>query len=156
MNKYRIRIGWLLIWAFSACTTVGTLPAKYPSNTECLGDLADGSYRLRAWGAGLNKIDALQMAQKRAVQDVLFKGITRGQRGCDPMPLLPAPNARSKNQAFFDAFFSDSGDYKKYIQIEKALALHKVAGSREVVASVQVRLNLASLRKDIQKLKFNE
>lgn len=152
MKKSVVQTGILCaVLLISACSTNSTLPAKYPSETECLGDLADGSYRMRAWGAGLNKLDAVQMAQKKAVQDVLFKGITRGQRGCLPMPVLPAPNARADHEAYFNDFFSDSGDYKKYIQVEKVLQAYKVAGAKEVVAAVQVRVQLADLRKDVQK-----
>jgi hypothetical protein len=46
----------------------------------------------------------------------LFTGIIDGKSDCDNKPLLRA-NER-KEEAYFDAFFSDKGDYSTFINTE--------------------------------------
>jgi hypothetical protein len=144
---------WLGIACAACAGTNGTLNSTAIGETECLDDLLDGHIRLRAWGNGLNQLDATQMAQKSAVRDVLFKGVTTGKSNCQLPPVLPAPNVREKNADFFEAFFRDGGDYKKYVQVEKVAGLYRIAGSKQFAAKVQVRVALSTLRKDMQTLK---
>ncbi len=147
-----IALGLALLTVWS-CATTTTLPANYPAETECLGDNLDGTIRLRAWGSGLSKPDAIQRAQKQAIQEVLFRGITKGQGGCPVIPILTMPNARAKHAAYFDDFFADSGDYKTYVTVEKVTGMYNIAGQKQLVARVQLRVDVAQLKKAMQKLK---
>ncbi len=92
--------------------------ASYSSiQVECLGVEMDGSQTLRVLGVGRNKTDAVEQAKKNAVAVVLFVGV-RGGEGCDQRPLLPEVNARQKYEEYFDRFFVDKGEYRKFVSME--------------------------------------
>ena len=61
---------------------------------------------------------AVILAKKNAVYDCLFKGILRGQGGCEARPIVAEANAREKYQAYFDKFFADGGDYLEYVSMK--------------------------------------
>lgn len=83
--------------------------------TECLGVEGDGSQTVRAWGLGKNRKDAVEQAKKNAVSDVIFKGIKAGVAGCNMRPLVGEVNARERYEEYFDRFFMDKGEYKKFV-----------------------------------------
>ena len=79
----------------------------------------DGSLTVRVWGNGRNKADALELARKNAVYDVIFKGVVKGvAKGYYTRPLVTTVNAREKYQDYFDLFFMDKGEYAKYVSKE--------------------------------------
>ena len=99
-------------------TTVVTSSAAYANfETSCLGVEHDGSQKLRAWGKGVTKADAIEQAKKNAVYDVLFKGI-KGTGECNQNPLVLEVNARERYAKYFNPFFSDGGEYKHYVKAE--------------------------------------
>ncbi len=151
--KYPKIILLCLAISFTACVGVnGTLSSNAVGETECIENLLDGDIRLRAWGSGLNKLDAIQMAQKKAVRDILFKGIGTGKSDCLPYPIFPSPNTLEKNTAYFEAFLKSDGEYKKYVQVEKVLEVYRIVGGRQLATKIQIRVSLSTLRKDMQKL----
>lgn len=85
---------------------------------ECLGVELDGSQTLRSTGSGNTKSDAVEQAKKNAVWAVIFDGIRQGKAGCDMRPLLNEANAREKYEEYFNIFFADGGEYKKYVSME--------------------------------------
>lgn len=87
--------------------------------TTCMGVEGDGSQTLRAWGKGNNEADAIEQAKKNAVMDVLFKGI-KGTGECNQTPLVPEVNARERYAQYFNPFFKDGGEYRKFVREEKA------------------------------------
>ena len=78
----------------------------------------DGSQTLRAWGEGRNKADAVEQANKNAVRDVIFKGIRAGKADCNMRPLVTEVNAQEKYEDYFNRFFMDNGEYRKYVSSE--------------------------------------
>ena len=52
---------------------------------------------------------------KNALNDVIFKGIRSGNELCNTKPLIFEANAREKYEDFFNFFFSENGDYKKFV-----------------------------------------
>ncbi|MBP7358710.1 MAG: hypothetical protein KA955_05150 [Prevotella sp.] len=99
------------------CKTTST--ASFVSyETECLGVELDGSQTLRAWGEGRNKADAVEQAEKNAVRDVIFKGIRAGKADCNMRPLITEVNAQEKYEEYFNRFFMDNGEYRKYVSSE--------------------------------------
>lgn len=96
-----------------------TSAAAYTNfETTCLGIEHDGSQTLRAWGKGTSKGDAIEQAKKNAVYDVLFKGI-KGTGECNQTPLVLEVNARERYAEYFNPFFSDGGEYRKFVKEEK-------------------------------------
>lgn len=93
-----------------------TSNAFYTFETECMGDEFDGSVVLRAWGQGSSRSDALEKAKKKALYDIIFTGVRKGQ--CNFKPLVTEANAEEKYQSYFNRFFSDKGDYVDYIKMD--------------------------------------
>ena len=92
----------------------------------------DGSQTVKAWGNGRNRWDAIEQAKKNAVNEVLFKGIYEGKQDCEKRPVLPEVNARQKNEAYFNKFFSDNGEYTKYISLKDERIDSKLSRDRQV------------------------
>lgn len=109
----------------------------------------DGSITVRVWGNGRNRADAIELAKKNAVYDVIFKGITKGvAKGIYTRPLLPTVNAREKYQEYFDIFFMDGGEYLKYVSMaDKRLgSTNGYRGRIEVKFCTTVRVMIPELR----------
>lgn len=124
----------------------------YKYNNTCLSSELDGSVTILGWGAGRNRFDALDQAQKNVLNDVLFVGILEGQSACWPKPLINTPNARSMYRPFFDLFFNDrKGNWKKYVssadeQLVTKVLRDKKETQRGVLVSAVVRVNIPALR----------
>jgi hypothetical protein len=108
----------LLIFALAGCHSTREIAGNYVYKTECMGSELDGSVTVKAWGNGSNRADAIEQAKKNAVNDVLFRGITEGKNGCFPRPLVTEVNARTRYETYFNRFFKDGGEYKKYISMK--------------------------------------
>ncbi|SFB00628.1 hypothetical protein SAMN05660845_1269 [Flavobacterium swingsii] len=96
------------------CKAQSKIGANYIHEIECLGSELDGSVTLKSWGKGKNRNDALEQAKKEAINAVLFTGIRNGKQECESRPLLNAPNIRENKADYFNNFFKDDGDYKKF------------------------------------------
>lgn len=100
---------------FTGCKTKNAIGANYTHEVECLGSELDGSITLKSWGKGKNRSDALEQAKKEAINAVLFTSIRNGKHECNNRPILNAPNIRNIKAEYFNNFFKDNGDYKKFI-----------------------------------------
>ena len=87
------------------------------SSIRCLGVELDGSQTLRVQGYGRNRSDAKEQAMKNAVWAVIFDGIRDGVEGCNMRPLVTEVNARERYEDYFNLFFADNGEYKKYVSL---------------------------------------
>lgn len=94
-----------------------TYPVYNRSFISCMGVELDGSQTLRVLGYGRNKRDAKEQAMKNAVWAVIFDGIREGTPGCDMRPLVSEVNARERYEDYFNKFFADGGDYKKFVSL---------------------------------------
>lgn len=137
----------LFIIVFMTIWSVGTFAQNAFSSlsqleTECLGVEEDGSQTVRAWGLGRNKSDAVEQAKKNAVSDVIFKGIKAGVAGCNMRPLLSEVNAREKYEDYFNIFFMDGGEYKKYISMADQKVRSKNKAKNKIGARYGVTLRV--------------
>ena len=87
------------------------------TSIKCMGVELDGSQTLRVIGYGKNRADAKEQAMKNAVWTVVFDGIREGVAGCNMRPLVTEANARERYEDYFNKFFADGGDYKKYVSL---------------------------------------
>lgn len=87
------------------------------SSIRCMGVELDGSQTLRVQGYGRNRSDAKEQAMKNAVWAVIFDGIRDGVGGCNMRPLVTEVNARERYEDYFNIFFADNGEYKKYVSL---------------------------------------
>lgn len=139
--------GLIVLLGLSACKSSSTA-AYYSSDAECLGIERDGSQTLRMWATGRNKSDAVEQAKKDAVWTVLFKGVNPGNGGCDSRPLLTEVNAGEKYSYYFNVFFKDDGEYKKYVSMEDTRTGTKTRESRDV--QVKYGITVRVLREELR------
>jgi hypothetical protein len=133
------------------CSPKNKIAGDYSFKTECLGVEMDGSQTVKAWGKGKNRSDAIEHAMKVAVRDVLFNGIYSGSQECEKRPVLPEVNVQMKNEAYFNNFFSDGGDYEKYVSTKDGGVTGKNAPVRKdatsgVTYGVVIRVLRSELR----------
>ena len=92
-------------------------PVYARSYIKCMGVELDGSQTLRVQGYGINRSDAKEQAMKNAVWAVIFDGIRNGAEGCNMRPLVTEVNAKERYEDYFNLFFADNGEYKKYVSL---------------------------------------
>lgn len=124
---------FISLFMLCACQTKSSLGAFYSYETEYIGSEYDGSLTLRAWGEGASKKDAIEQAMKKALRDVIFKGITKGVSDYNMRPLVYDPNGAAKNQDYFNQFFADCGEYLNYVNLKD-----EKSNSRQVMENRQV------------------
>lgn len=134
-----------------SCNSQKKIAGNYSYKTECLGIEMDGSQTVKAWGNGRNRFDAIEQAKKNAVNDVLFNGIYEGKQDCEKRPVVAEVNARQKYEAYFNKFFADGGEYKKYVSLRDERIGQKVSRDRKgarqsVTHGVVVRVLRAELK----------
>ncbi len=132
-------------------TVIDSVYATHAFEIECLGTDMDGSQTLRSWGQGKNKAQAIENARKNAVRAVLFDGITHGSNGCDQRPVIGGVNAHEKNQTYFNHFFTDGGEFKKFTSMEDEKRTSRIKSSDKSIEnwSVVVRVIRAALRQQM-------
>lgn len=86
------------------------------SYVKYIGTELDGSVTLRVQGYGRNKSDAKEQAMKNAVWAIIFDGVREGFES-NIRPLVTEVNARERYEDYFNIFFTDNGEYKKYISL---------------------------------------
>lgn len=99
------------------CAEAQTQTVYARSSVRCLGVELDGSQTLRVQGYGRNRSDAKEQAMKNAVWAVIFDGIRDGVEGCNLRPLVTEVNAKERYEDYFNLFFADNGEYKKYVSL---------------------------------------
>lgn len=99
------------------CAEAQKQPVYARSSIRCLGVELDGSQTLRVQGYGRNHSDAKEQAMKNAVWAVIFNGIRDGVEGCNTRPLVTEVNAKERYEDYFNIFFADNGEYKKYVSL---------------------------------------
>jgi opacity protein-like surface antigen len=116
--------------------------------TVCLGSKSDGSQRVKGYGKASSKIEAIEMAKKNALKDVIFKGLRGGTQGCEVKPVIFDPNLLETRSDYFNSFFANGGDYAKFVSTEgeaTATQEKKEAGN-DVTFGVAMTINRAALK----------
>ncbi len=125
--------------------------------TECLGKAMDGSLTLKVWAKGTSRMEAIREAKKKAISEVLFQGIS-GSGDCNSYPVVDTPNARTKNEKYFNKFFDDGGGFKKFVdEVEKRSEADNFQGANsQQVYGVVLKIDRPGLKKRMQKDKIIE
>lgn len=93
--------------------------AYYDYESKVIASHADGSYTIRAWDRSRNATRSYEAAQKRALEDVLFRGVHAATSGLEDLkPLVLEVNARERYEDYFNAFFSDEKNWKPFVSME--------------------------------------
>ena len=114
----KVIVSLIAIIALQLDVYAQTYPIYDRSSIKCIGTELDGSQTLRVQGYGRNRSDAKEQAMKNAVWAVIFDGIRDGVQGCNMRPLVTEVNARERYEDYFNIFFADGGEYKKYVSLQ--------------------------------------
>lgn len=87
---------------------------------ECAGNGTQGTYLIKVWSYSKNKNVATDQCKKNAVHGVIFKGFTGGNGCVAQRPLVQRAGAEMEYKEYFDLFFSDKGEYYKYVSVTSA------------------------------------
>ncbi|WP_213524100.1 hypothetical protein [Nonlabens sp.] len=150
------KILFVISIVFISCNSQKKIAGNYSYKTECLGIEMDGSQTVKAWGNGRNRFDVIEQAKKNAVNDVLFNGIYEGKQDCEKRPVVVEVNARQKHEAYFNKFFADNGNYKKFVSLKDERIGQKVSRDRKrarqsVTHGVVIRVLRAELKQQMIK-----
>lgn len=74
-----------------------------------------GVVTVRAWGSGPNRASAIEEAKRKALSDLIFKGI-QGTPGYAGQAIITEVNARERYAEYFDRFFAKGGEYAKFVK----------------------------------------
>lgn len=138
----------LLPFSLAACKQTQTLSSFHSQPVECLGVELDGSQTLRSSGSGKNRADAIEQARKNAVWAVIFNGVRDGRGGCEMRPLVNEANAREKYAEYFNIFFADGGEYRKYVTSEDEKRRSKDKSANKYTTNYRVTVHV--LRSELQ------
>lgn len=122
---------------------------------QCVNVATEGSFIIKIFSYSKNKNVATEQSKKNAVHAVIFRGIPQNEEGCvSQPPLARHPNLEEKNKDYFDEFFSEDGDYRKFVTLTTdgaiapgdRLKINKKEYKIGLIVSVDVR----GLRKELE------
>lgn len=116
MKKYisKIVLWGLVLMVMSCKSKIDTISGYFDYETECVSVNRSGMQTVKAWGIGMTEKDAILNARRRAVDDVLFKGIRGGISSCNVRPIISNPNTKINQENYFNRFYAPNGDFEKY------------------------------------------
>ena len=150
---------FILTTIFILCCFVGFSQAQKKANQqtevyryeiECAGTGVQGTYLVKVWTYSKKPAVAFEQDKKNAVHGIIFKGFTgNSTTGCTSQrALAPNPTIEQERSDFFTKFFSDGGDYMKYVSVSGGRELVKVGKEYKVGAVISVAKE--QLRKDLE------
>ena len=156
--KNKVLLCFLLLFSvliFQSCSLQRRTAGFADYQTECLGSEFDGSQTLLVFGDGRNRTDAVEQAKKKAVREVILKGVSNGKSDCQMRPIVPEVNADVKYESYFAKFFKDGGEYTFYVSLADERILNKILrdrtkGRKQVKNSVVVRVDVLKLKEKLR------
>lgn len=104
------------VMMLAGCRSHKVIPeASYSTfQTTYVDAPGDGSLTLRAWGKGSDQGEAIEQAMRNAVNTVVFVGFREAPTGYQ-QPLVTEVNARERYASYFDPFFANQGEYRRFV-----------------------------------------
>ena len=127
--------------------------AYYAAPSKVLSANYDGTYVIRVQVRARNAAIAFTDGQRKAVQEVIFDGVSAGSNGiADLKPLCFDRNAREKHEDYFNAFFRDGGEWTKYASLhdKRTATTTYERDGRQMIENVTVSVDRAALKKKLQ------
>jgi hypothetical protein len=120
-----------------------------------VGKNASGSYLLKVWSYSASTFVAEEQAKKNAIHAMVFQGApeNKDKRIAHLKPLLQDPTAEVTHAAFFEKFFSDSGEYRRFARMSNngfADVIKYGKKDMKYKVGVVVLVETASLRKYLE------
>ena len=140
-----------IIMASCVSTSKNKVSGFYSYETICVGANPDGSQRVKGYGKAASKAEAIEMAKKNALKDVIFKGIRGGSQGCEVKSVIFDPNLEQTRSDYFNKFFSTGGDYTKFVSTEgeATASQEKKEAGKDVTFGVVMTVNRNALRQKL-------
>lgn len=145
MKKYLLIIAALALFG---CTTPYQSSSYAENTVQYLRDQGDGSITVRVAASGRNYADALEQAGKFALRQMIFHGITVPGNSLLSKPLVTEVNAEEKYQLFFNSFFSEGGDYSRFVSTQDKRSRSDQLSKERV--SVRTVSTIRILRSDLK------
>ena len=150
----------LLLAVLIVATSLNPGAAKKPTKSElamqqfryeleCAGNGVQGTYLVRVWTYDKKQDVAQAACARNAVHGVIFKGFAGGDGCIGQKALVPNPGAEMENEEYFRLFFSDKGEYRKYVSIVAGSELSEKVG-KEYRAGAVVSIQKDELRKALE------
>ncbi|MDR2972824.1 MAG: hypothetical protein LBU83_13015 [Bacteroidales bacterium] len=154
-------IKFILTTIFILCCFTGFSQAKKKANKdtqdfrydiECAGTGAQGFYLVNVWTYSKKPAVAFEQSKKNAVHGVLFKGFgSNSIAGCTSQrPIAANPTVEQEQADFFKKFFSNGGDYMKYVTNSGPINQKTLKVGKEYKVGVVVSVAKEQLRKDLE------
>ncbi|MCR4665235.1 MAG: hypothetical protein K5660_07715 [Paludibacteraceae bacterium] len=116
---------------------------------ECAGNGTQGTYLIKVWSYSKNKNVATEQCKKNAVHGVIFKGFTGGEGCVGQRALVSRAGAEVEYKEYFDLFFSDKGEYYKYVSVTSS-ASEIIKVGKEYKVGMIVSIQKDELRKALE------
>lgn len=159
-----LKLSFILVLMLLSSLTYGQRRAKNKADDDtknwryeiqCLNVASEGSYIVKIYSYSKNKNVAIEQSKKNAIHGVIFRGIPQSELGCVAQPPLARhPNLEEKNRDYFEWFFSEEGDYKKFVTLTTDGAVapgdRLKVGRNEYKIGLIVSVDMAGLRKELE------
>ena len=116
---------------------------------EAVGFKPQGTYLIKVWSYFKQPKIPISQAKKNAVHGIIFKGIP-GKQGVPAQSPFATPAIEDQKSDFFDKFFSDGGDFNKYVTVSgdgEIAAEYMLKVGKEYKIGVTVEVNASELKK---------
>jgi hypothetical protein len=151
-------VKFILVVFILLCCCTGFSQAKKKANKQttnfryeiaCEGVGVQGTYLVKVWSFSKKPAVAAEQSKKNAVHGIIFKGVPgSGQKCQSQRPIASNPTLEHEQADFFRKFFSDGGDYMKYVTVSGGSETLKVG--KEYKVGVVVSISKDQLRKDLE------
>ena len=148
MKRFSFFIAAFALICFASCGSKRS-QAYYEKPSQVLSANYDGSYVIRVQVRAKDAVLAFKDGQRKAVEEVIFKGVKAGSNGIsDLKPLCFDMNAREKHEDYFRVFFQDNGPWKKYVDLrdKRTTTTRYQRDGRQMIETVTVSIDRAALR----------
>lgn len=152
MKKLSFFIAVAAMVLFAGCGAKRS-QAYYDAPSTVLSANYDGSYVIRVQVRARNAAIAFTDGQRKAVKEVIFEGVKAGNNGIsDLKPLCFDKNAQEKYEDYWNAFFSDGGEWTKYANLKdkRTTTTRYQRDGRQMIETVTVSVYRAELKKKLQ------
>lgn len=153
MKKYLFILASAVIALLFAACGAHRSQAYYDYESKVIQAHGDGSYVIRAWGRGRNAAHSYEVAQKQALQDVIFSGVQAQSSNIEHLkPLCYDMNAREKYEDYFNAFFAEKGPWKQFIAMKdrRTFTTNRSRTDAQTLGQVTVTVYRADLKRKLQ------
>ena len=152
MKKLSIVIAVAAMMILAGCGAKRS-QAYYDQPSVVMSATAEGTYVIRVQVRAKDAAIAFTDGQRKAVEEVIFKGVKAGSNGIsDLKPLCFDMNAREKHEDYFNAFFADEGAWTQFANLKdkRVGSTRYQRDGRQMVESVTVTVDRAGLKKKLQ------